>query len=116
MHIQVTHNEDVRADAALYQRIEDEVRQHLGRFEREVTAIQLNLMDMNAGREGGGDKRVSIEARPAGHQPVAVKGEAATYEDAARAAAKTLERKLDGVLGKRSDVKGGETIRKSGSL
>lgn len=116
MHVQLTHNEDVRADAALYQRIEDEVRQHLGRFEREVTAVQLNLMDMNAGREGGSDKRVSIEARPTSYPPVAAHGEGGTYEDAARAAAKTVERRLDKALGKRSDVKGGESIRKTGTL
>jgi hypothetical protein len=116
MHVQITHNEDVSADAALYDRIEGELRQHLGRFERELTTVQVNLMDMNAGREGGSDKRVSLEGRPTSHQPVAVKGEGGTFEDAARVAAKTLERRLDSVLGKRSDVKGGETIRKSGSL
>ena len=116
MHIEETHNEDVGADAALYERIEGAVRQHLGRFERELTSVELNLMDMNAGREGGSDKRVSLEGRPTSHQPVAVKGEGGTFEDAARVAAKTLERRLDSVLGKRSDVKGGETIRKSGSL
>lgn len=116
MHVQITHNEDVPADAGLYDRIEAEAREHLGRFEREVTAVVLNLMDMNAGREGGGDKRVSIEARPTSHRAIAVKGEGGTYEDAARAAIRTMQRRLDSVLGKRSDVKGGATIRKTGSL
>ncbi len=116
MHVQISHNEDVGADAGLYDRIEAEVREHLGRFERELTAVQLNLMDMNAGREGGGDKRVSLEARPTGYRAIAVKGEAATFEDAARAAAKTMQQRLERVLGKRADVKGGATIRKTGSL
>ena len=116
MHIEVTHNEDVRADAALYERIEGTVRQHLGRFERELSAVQLNLMDMNAGREGGADKRVSLEARPNGHRAIAVKSDAGTFEDAARGAAKTMQQRLDSVLGKRSEVKGGATIRKSGTL
>ena len=116
MHVQITHSEDVRADAALYDRIEGELRQHLGRFERELTAVHVNLMDQNAGREGGSDKRVSLEARPSGRDPVASHGEGGTWEVAARVAAKTLERRLDGALGKRSDVKGGETIRKTGSL
>jgi hypothetical protein len=116
MHVQITHSEDVQADAALYERVEGELRQHLGRFERELTGLQVNLMDMNAGREGGSDKRVSLEARPSGREPMASHGEGGTYEVAARAAAKTLERRLDGALGKRSDVKGAETIRKTGSL
>ena len=116
MHVQISHSEDVGADAALYDRVEGEVRQHLGRFEREVTTVQVNLMDLNARSGGGGDKRVSLEARPTSHPAVTVHGEGGSYEDATRAAAKTLERRLDGTLGKRSDVKGGATIRKSGSL
>lgn len=116
MHVQITHNEDVSADAGLYERIEAEVRGHLGRFEREVTTVVLNLMDMNAGREGGNDKRASLEVRPTAHRAIAVKAEAGTYEDAARVAAKTMQQRLERVLGKRSDVKGGESIRKTGSL
>lgn len=116
MHIQISHNEDVGADAGLYDRIEAEAREHLGRFEREVTAVVLNLQDMNAGREGGNDKRVSLEARPTSHRAIAVTGEGDTVEDAARAAIKAMQRRLDSVLGKRSDVKGAETIRKAGSL
>jgi hypothetical protein len=116
MHIQVTHNEDVRADASLSARIEEEVRSLLGRFEGQLTAVVLNLNDLNSHREGGGDKRVSLEVRPNGHRPIAVHQEADTFEDASRGAAKKMQHRLDGVLGKRSDVKGGATIRKTGPL
>jgi hypothetical protein len=116
MHIQVTHNEDVKSDASLSARIEDEVRSILGRYEDQLTAVVLNLNDLNSHREGGGDKRVSLEARPTGHQAIAVHQEADTFEDASRGAAKKMQRRLDSVLGKRSDQKGGETIRRSGSL
>ncbi len=116
MHIQVTHNEDVKADAGLSARIEDEVRSVLGRYESQLTAVVLNLNDLNSHREGGGDKRVSLEARPTGHRAIAVHHEADTFEDASQGAAKKMQRRLDSVLGKRSDVKGGESIRKAGGL
>ena len=116
MHIQVTHNEDVRADAALSARIEGEVRDILGRYESQLSAVVVNLNDLNSHREGGGDKRVSLEVRPNSHRAIAVHQEADTFEDASRGAAKKMQHRLDSVLGKRSDVKGGDTIRRSGSL
>ena len=114
MHIQFTHSEDLRVDAALSDRMEARVRDLLGRFESQITGVELNFNDQNAGRESGGDKYCSIEVRPHGHQAVAVHHTAGTVEDAAEGAAKKMQRKLDSVLGKRSDVKGGATIRTGG--
>ncbi len=54
--------------------------------------------------------------RPHGHQPVAVHNTAPTLELAASGAAAKMVRKLDSVLGKRADVKGGPSIRKTGTL
>ena len=117
MHVQITHAEDLSTDAGLRDRIEAEVRDALGRFEREVTGVVLHFNDQNAGSErSGSDKYCSLEAHPAGHQPVAVHHVAGTLELAASGAAAKMARKLDGTIGKRSDVKGGETIRKTGSL
>ena len=117
MHIQINTAEDLSTDAGLRDRIEGEVRDALGRFEREVTGVEVNFNDQNAGSDrSGSDKYCSIEARPTGHQPVAVHHTAGTLELAASGAASKMQRRLDSVLGKRSDVKGGETIRKSGSL
>jgi hypothetical protein len=64
MLIELTHNEDVPADAALYARIENDLRARLGRFEGRVTTLVANLMDMNAVGGGGSDKRVSLAVRP----------------------------------------------------
>jgi hypothetical protein len=111
MYIQVTHNEDIQGDAALFDRIEDQVRQILGRYEGQLTSVVLNLNDMNAGREGGGDKRCSLEVRPTGHQAVAVHHEGGDWENACTGAARKMLHRLDSVLGKRSDVKGGKSIR-----
>ena len=114
MHIQISHNEDVTADESLRGRLEGELRDHLGHYERQLTTVLVNLMDMNARSGGPGDRRVSIEARPNGHPAVAVHHEATTWEDAVRGGARKLERRLEATLGRRSDVKGGATIRGTG--
>lgn len=117
MHIQINTAEDLTTDAGLRDRIEEVVRNALGRFEREITAVELNFNDQNAGSDrSGSDKYCSLEARPSGHQPVAVHDTGTTLEMAAQGAAKKMQSRLDSVLGKRSDVKGGESIRKTGSL
>ena len=117
MHVQFTHSEDLRVDADLSARMEAGIRDILGRFEGQLTAVILNFNDQNAGSNASGDdKYCSIEARPHGHQPIAVHHTAGTVDLAAEGAARKMQRKLDGVLGKRADVKGGESIRKTGSL
>ena len=55
---------------------------------------------------GERDKRCMMEARVAGHQPVAVSHEAGTLEAAINATAEKLERSLDHVLGKLGHKKG----------
>ncbi|TNC59555.1 ribosomal subunit interface protein [Rubellimicrobium roseum] len=111
MHIQFTHAEDLHVDAASQDRIEAQVRVILGRFENQLTAVVFHLNDQNASRESGDDKYCSCEARPTGHEPVAVHHTAGTVEEACSGAAKKMQRRLDTVLGKRSDVKGGASIR-----
>lgn len=117
MHIQITHSEDLSTDAALRDRIEGEVRDALGRFDAQITGVELNFNDQSAGSDRSGtDKYCSIEVRPKGHQPVAVHHTAGTLELAAKGAAAKMQRRLDTVLGKRSDVKGGASIRTGGAL
>jgi hypothetical protein len=117
MHVQFTHSEDLRVDADLSARLEGQIRDILGRFEDQLSAVVLHFNDQNAGSSASGtDKYCSIEARPNGHQPIAVHHTGNTVEIAAEGAARKMQRKLDGVLGKRAEVKGGESIRKTGSL
>ncbi len=115
MHIQVTTGEDATGDAALFARIEERVREILGHHAEEITGVVLHLNDENAGREGGDDKHCSLEVRAKGHRAIAVSHNAATVEDAALGAARTMRGRLDHVLGRRSDVRGRDTIRKPGA-
>ena len=61
---------------------------------------------LNAHKGGAADKRVSLEARPTGHQPVAVHAEAKRIDDAVSTAAGKAARMLDHLFGKLSDKKG----------
>jgi hypothetical protein len=61
---------------------------------------------VNGPRDVGDDKRCLMEARLAGHQPMAVSHQAATLDEAIEGAAEKLERSLDGKLGRLNDPKG----------
>lgn len=117
MHILLTHSEDLHTDAGLSERIEANVRDALRRFESQITGVELHFNDQNAGsNRTTTDKYCSLEVRPHGHQALAVHHTAPTLDLAASGAAAKMACKLDGALGKRSDVKGGPSIRKTGTL
>ncbi|NAZ37481.1 HPF/RaiA family ribosome-associated protein [Rubellimicrobium sp. CFH 75288] len=115
MHIQVNTGDNVTVDAGTAARIEQAVRSAIGRFEREITRVEVHLSDDTAARSTDGDIRCAMEARPTGRDPVGVTHNAGDVEGAAAGAARKMARKLDTILGRRSDVKGGATIRGGGA-
>jgi hypothetical protein len=110
MHIQV-NTDAVEGREALVAQVESAVESALGRFAGQLTRVEVHLGDENADRSGLDDKRCSMEARPAGQQPVAVAHNAATVEEAAAGAAQKLARLLDSRLGRINDHKGAASIR-----
>ena len=68
---------DVDSSDALSQRVHEQVDKALAHVHRSVTRVEVHLRDDNAGKHGNQDKRVVMEARPEGHQPITVdaKGE-----------------------------------------
>ena len=99
MFVQIRTDNHIKSDAVANARLEDTVRRKLRRFEQRLTGVEVHVADLN-GPKGGGDKRVSIEARPAGHEPVAVHAEAARVDNAVLLAADKAARALDHSLGK----------------
>ena len=57
------------------------------------------------------DKRCTLEARVAGHAPLAVSHEAGKVADAMHGALDKLARKLDSTLGRARDANGRDSIR-----
>ena len=68
---------DVDASDALTQRVHAAVDKALAHVSQGITRVEVHLRDDNAGKGGSDDKRVVMEARPEGHQPITVdhKGE-----------------------------------------
>lgn len=99
MFVQVRTDNHIKSDAAANARLEQKVRRKLKRFEDRLSRVEVHVADVN-GPKGGGDKRVSIEARPAGHEPVAVHAEAKRVDTAVIQAADKAARALEHSLGK----------------
>lgn len=103
MFVQIRTDNQIVTDAESNERLEQRVREKLGRFEQRLTHVEVHVADVNAQKGGGADKRVSLEARPSGHQPIAVSADAARVDAAVTAAATKASRKLDNLFGKLSD-------------
>lgn len=103
MFVQIRTDNQIVSDAESNERLEQRVRDKLGRFEQRLTHVEVHVADANGQKGNGGDKKVSIEARPSGHQPVAAHAEAARIDTAVTAAADKIVRALDHTFGRLSD-------------
>jgi len=99
LFVQVSTDNQIKSDADANARLEERVRGKLKRFGQRVTHVELHVADVN-GPKGGGDKRVSLEVRVNGHEPVAVHAEADRVDTAVALAADKAVRALDHALGK----------------
>jgi hypothetical protein len=113
MQIQVNTDYNFHGTEDVTRAVEQELARSLHRFERQIIRVEVHLGDVNAGKHGAADKRCMMEARPANHQPVAVTHQSDSLPLAIAGAAKKLQHRLDSVLGKLRDTKGGETIREA---
>ena len=102
MFVQINTDNQIKSDAGANERLEERIRTKLKRFERRLTHVELHVSDTN-GTKGGNDKRVSLEVRPTGHEPLAVHADAQRVEDAVSAAADKAATALDHALGRLND-------------
>ncbi|MDB5667207.1 MAG: HPF/RaiA family ribosome-associated protein [Alphaproteobacteria bacterium] len=103
MFVQINTDNQIVTDAEANERLEQRVRDKLGRFEQRLTHVEIHVSDVNGPRHSDSDKRVSLEARPNGHQPIAVHAEGARIDDAVTTAANKAARALDHLFGKLAD-------------
>lgn len=101
MFVQINTDNQIISDAEANERLERKVRTKLRRFAQRLTHVEVHVEDVNGHKGGEADKRVSLEARPAGHDPVAVHAEAPRVETAINLAADKATRALDHALDKR---------------
>ncbi|MCR9179384.1 HPF/RaiA family ribosome-associated protein [Erythrobacter sanguineus] len=100
MQFQFNTDSSVMGTENVAERIEQQVRHRLARFEERLTRIEVHVTDVNGRKHGGDDKHCTIEARPRGGRPISVTGKAAEVDAAARIAANTMAERLERVFGK----------------
>ncbi|GMN03125.1 HPF/RaiA family ribosome-associated protein [Erythrobacter sp. MTPC3] len=100
MQFQFNSDSSVMGTANVAERIENQVRQRLERFEDRLTRLEVHVSDENARKGGADDKNCTIEARPRGGNPIGVTGKASDVDTAARKAATTLAQRLERHFGK----------------
>ena len=82
------------------ERIEEQLRSRLSRFEDRLTRLEVHITDANATRGGGDDKQCAIEARVQGGNPVTVTAKAGDLDTAAREAGSKMVSLLNSHFGK----------------
>ena len=116
MQIQVNTDDKVEGREALLRWVEAEAGEKLARFRDRVTCVEVHLSDSNGEKSGERDKRCVMEARLAGHPPLAVSHDAATVADAFGGATDKLKHALDNTFERLKDRHGRESIRGEGHL
>jgi len=112
MQIQVNTSNGIDNKDKLERWADAELKETLSRFSDDVTRVEVHLSDENGDKSGGSDKRCTMEARLANHQPVAVNHHAATLDEAFRGASGKLKRLIDSTLGRLEHHRDRESIRK----
>jgi hypothetical protein len=82
------------------ERVEQQLRERLGRFEDRLTRLEVHFSDENGPKGGADDIRCTLEARPRGGDPVTVTAQGPKVDDAARHASAKMVSLLDSHFGK----------------
>jgi len=109
IHVNTDHNLDGRDRVVRHAAAE--VAAGLSRFGEHITRVEVHLGDESAGRSTAGDKRCMLEARPAGHAPLAVTNHADTLEAALTGAIHKLHRLLESKFDQLETRDGRRSIR-----
>lgn len=100
MDFQFNTDSSVMGTENVAERIEEQVRSRLSRFEDRLTRLEVHVTDVNAGRGGGNDQHCTIEARVRGGKPVTVTGSSGDVDAAARDASSKMASLLNTQFGK----------------
>jgi ribosome-associated translation inhibitor RaiA len=100
MQIHVNTDNHIHGREEIVALVETSVEGAVGRFRDRITRVEAHLSDTNSHKTKGDDIRCVLEARLAGHQPIAVTHQASTVELALSGAADKLERSVESTLGR----------------
>lgn len=100
MHIEVNASQDIKGGESLQAEVAAMIEGSIRRFAEYLTRVEAHISDSNGPKGGDTDIRCTLEARPAGHQPLAVTANAPTVAQAVDTAADKLARALETLVGK----------------
>lgn len=101
MQIQVKTDRHIDGNEARITRISGVLERTLDRHSGHITRIEVHVSDENSDRKGGNDDmRCVIEARLERLQPIAVRHQAGTVEEAVDGAAAKLLKMIDSRVGR----------------
>lgn len=98
MLIQVHSDHTIHGSEQFATQIRGTVESALSHHAERITRVEVHLADENGSKQGGDDKRCSIEARIAGHQPMAVTHHGPTVEQAVDGAVERLSKVIDSTI------------------
>jgi len=100
MIIQLNTDHTITSRDSLTAEVEASVRSSLSHYHGRISRVEVHLSDENGGKGGGNDIRCVMEARPDGHQPIAVTHKADELVEAVNSAAAKLKAALDHTFGR----------------
>lgn len=106
MNIQLNTDNHIQGSDALSEWVDAIATQYLGRFDNDLTRLEVHLSDANGAKHGSGDKQCAIEARPRSGQPVGVSHSDESVEKALRGACTRLRTRLDHIMEQQRDHAG----------
>lgn len=90
---------------ALEDHIETRVQSAMRPFTGRLTRVEVHVADLNAHKSGPDDKRVVLEARPAGMDPISVESRGSDLYAVVRAASKKLRDVLSRTTERERDLR-----------
>jgi ribosome-associated translation inhibitor RaiA len=100
MQVLVNSDHHITSSPSVAQRVEGIVLDFVDRFADRITRVEVHLKDVNGPKHGERDKQVTMEARVAGREPVAVTNEAPSLLEAIEGASRKLEHALEHSFGR----------------
>ncbi|MCP9749367.1 HPF/RaiA family ribosome-associated protein [Ferruginibacter sp. HRS2-29] len=99
MLIQINTDKNIEGSEGLIVHFSEVLKDTLGRFDEQITRVEVHLSDENGSKEAGDDKKAMIEARLRGLNPIAVTSHADTIHKAVKAASEKLVHSLEKAIG-----------------
>lgn len=116
MQIQINSGNKLPMHAKLSGLIEGDIHRLLGRFEEQLTRVEVHLSDENGDKAGAQDKRCTLEARPRHYPSLVVTNDAGDFESAAAGAAAKMQRLMETTFGRLHDKHKTDTPRMVGDV